>query len=166
MKAQRDRRALDAEMPLGEAARRIVAVRTAELYAFVPEALDEHAVTAMHDMRIAAKRLRYVLELVGFCLGEVGAEAQAPRARAAGGARRDPRLRRDARADRREPRARTRRLRRARRALSRPSAPRSSRAFRALWESIEQSGLRERLLAATISSPIEATRWAHNPPLR
>ena len=30
----------------------------------------------MHDMRIAAKRLRYVLELVGFCFGEVGAEAQ------------------------------------------------------------------------------------------
>ena len=30
----------------------------------------------MHDMRIAAKRLRYLLELVGFCLGEVGAEAQ------------------------------------------------------------------------------------------
>ena len=31
----------------------------------------------MHDMRIAAKRLRYLLELVGFCFGEVGEEAQA-----------------------------------------------------------------------------------------
>ena len=52
-------------------------MRSAELHAFVPEALNEHAVTAMHDMRIAAKRLRYVLELIGFCLGDVGAEAQA-----------------------------------------------------------------------------------------
>ena len=53
MKAQRVS-GLEGELPLSEAARRIVAVRTAELYAFVPEALGEHAVSAMHDMRIAA----------------------------------------------------------------------------------------------------------------
>jgi len=71
MKAQRID-GLSAEMPLDAAARRIVAVRAAELYAFVPEALDEGAVTAMHDMRIAAKRLRYLLELVGFAIGPEG----------------------------------------------------------------------------------------------
>jgi len=65
------------EMELDDAARRIVAMRTAELYAFVPEALGERAASAMHDMRIAAKRLRYLLEIVGFCFGEVGGEAQA-----------------------------------------------------------------------------------------
>src|ERR1700677_2028370 len=76
MKAQRVA-GLEGDLPLAEASRRIVAVRAAELYAFVPEALGENAVSAMHDMRIAAKRLRYLLELVGFCFGEVGAEAQA-----------------------------------------------------------------------------------------
>ena len=75
MKAQRIR-GLTADLPLETAARRFVSVRTAELYAFVPEALDEEAITAMHDMRIAAKRLRYLLELVGFCFGDVGSEAQ------------------------------------------------------------------------------------------
>jgi CHAD domain-containing protein len=75
MRAQRIE-GLDASMPLAAAARRIVAVRTAELYALAPQALDPQAVTAMHDMRIAAKRLRYLLELVGFCFGEVGGEAQ------------------------------------------------------------------------------------------
>ena len=75
MKAQRVA-GLEGEMPLSEAARRIVAVRAAELYAFVPEALGENASSAMHDMRIAAKRLRYLLELVGFCFGDVGEEAR------------------------------------------------------------------------------------------
>jgi CHAD domain-containing protein len=141
-------------MPLTDAARRIVAVRSAELYAFVPEALNEQAVTAMHDMRIAAKRLRYVLELVGFCFGDVGAEAQ----------------------------SRARDLQEvlgeihdcdvmlARIAASHASEPegfdaiaarfRSLRAehftqFTTLWTSIAQSGLRDRLLAATPSSPTQ-----------
>jgi hypothetical protein len=55
--------------PLAENAARTVKVRLGELRGFVPRALDPAAVTAQHDMRIAAKRLRYVLEATGFCFG-------------------------------------------------------------------------------------------------
>jgi CHAD domain-containing protein len=155
MKAQRVA-GLDGEMALAEAARRIVAVRAAELYAFVPEALGENASSAMHDMRIAAKRLRYLLELVGFCFGDVGEEA----------------------------RVRARELQdvlgeihdcdvmAARIAASRASEPEGFDAlaerfaarrasefarFRELWEQIEASGLRERLLTSTFFSPAAET---------
>jgi CHAD domain-containing protein len=139
-------------MPLADAARRIVAVRSAELYAFVPEALNEHAITAMHDMRIAAKRLRYLLELVGFCFGEVGAEAQA-RARELQDVLGeihdcDVMLARIAASHASDPDgfdALAARFR-ARRAAE-------FARFTALWASIAQSGLRDRLLATTFSSP-------------
>jgi CHAD domain-containing protein len=145
---------LDPAMPLCIAARRIVAVRTAELYAFVPEALDEQAVTAMHDMRIAAKRLRYLLELVGFCLGDVGAEAQR-RARELQDVLgeihdSDVMLGRIAHDFEREPggfAALTERFRAER-------ADQVAR-FHALWGTITESRLRERLLAHTISSPLD-----------
>lgn len=65
--------------PLGENAARTVKVRLGELRGFVPRALDPDAVTAQHDMRIAAKRLRYVLEATGFCFGP---PAEAARRRA------------------------------------------------------------------------------------
>jgi CHAD domain-containing protein len=68
------------ETPLGEAARRSVRVRADELRAFVPRALDPHEVEALHDMRIAAKRLRYLLEVMGPALGP-DAAAGAARAR-------------------------------------------------------------------------------------
>ncbi len=68
---------LESAMALPEAARRIVAVRANELFGFVPAALDERNGAALHDMRIAAKRLRYVLELLGFVIGPVADEAQA-----------------------------------------------------------------------------------------
>ena len=68
--------ALDAKIGLAEAARRIVAVRTDEVYSLAPGALAGADATALHDLRIAAKRLRYVLELVGFCLGDVAGEAE------------------------------------------------------------------------------------------
>jgi CHAD domain len=60
---------LDPARPLGENAARIVKVRLDELLAFTPKALEPDAITAQHDMRIAAKRLRYVLEVTGFCFG-------------------------------------------------------------------------------------------------
>jgi CHAD domain-containing protein len=146
---------LSPEMPLGAAARRIVAVRTAELYAFVPEALDEHAVTAMHDMRIAAKRLRYVLELVGFCLGEVGPEAQ-QRARELQDVLGeihdcDVMLERIAASRAREPEGFD-----ALAARFRAERDRQFGRFRELWEQITRSRLRERLLAHTVSSPLQA----------
>jgi CHAD domain-containing protein len=150
---------LSPEMPLGAAARRIVAVRTAELYAFVPEALDEHAVTAMHDMRIAAKRLRYVLELVGFCLGDVGPEAQ-QRARELQDVLGeihdcDVMLERIAASREQDPAGFD-----ALAARFRDERARQVARFRRLWDQITASRLRERLLAHTVSSPLEAAGGA------
>ena len=146
---------LEASMTLADAARRIVAVRTAELYAFVPEALAENASSAMHDMRIAAKRLRYLLELVGFCFGSVGEEAQA-RARSLQDVLGevhdcDVMLERIAASRHREPDgfdALTARFE-ARRADE-------FERFATLWNTIEASGLRDRLLATAFSSPQQA----------
>jgi hypothetical protein len=59
---------LDPSRPLGENAARIVKLRLDEMLAFAPRALDGKT-KAQHDMRIAAKRLRYVLEVTGFCFG-------------------------------------------------------------------------------------------------
>jgi CHAD domain len=60
---------LDPAGPLGDNAERIVRARLAELCGFMPEAADPGAVTALHDMRIAAKRLRYILEITHPCFG-------------------------------------------------------------------------------------------------
>ena len=59
---------LDPSRRLGENAARIVQVRLDEMMDFAPRALDGKK-KAQHDMRIAAKRLRYVLEVTGFCFG-------------------------------------------------------------------------------------------------
>ena len=61
-------RKLDPSRPLGENAARIIQVRLDEMLAFAPRALAGKT-KAQHDMRIAAKRLRYVLEVTGFCFG-------------------------------------------------------------------------------------------------
>jgi hypothetical protein len=61
---------LDPAGPLAENAARIIKVRLDELRSFSPKALDPDREKAQHDMRIAAKRLRYVLEVTGFCFGK------------------------------------------------------------------------------------------------
>jgi CHAD domain-containing protein len=48
---------------LADSLERIVATRLDELCSFVPRALDPSRVRELHDMRIAAKRLRYILEV-------------------------------------------------------------------------------------------------------
>jgi hypothetical protein len=68
LKARKVRK-LDPAAPLDENAARIVRTRVDELRSFAPEALDPGATEAQHNMRIAAKRLRYVLEVTGFCFG-------------------------------------------------------------------------------------------------
>jgi CHAD domain len=68
MKAQPVKK-LDPTRSLGENAARIVQVRLDEMLAFAQPALDGKT-KAQHDMRIAAKRLRYVLELTGFVFGK------------------------------------------------------------------------------------------------
>lgn len=67
---------LDPDGPLAEQARRIVEVRLAEVEDLVPLALDPAEREALHDLRIAAKRLRYVLEVTAEpCFGPYAAEA-------------------------------------------------------------------------------------------
>ncbi len=66
MKARRVR-GLDPATPLAGNAERIVRVRLDELCGFMPAAATDDA--ALHDMRIAAKRLRYVLEVAHPCFG-------------------------------------------------------------------------------------------------
>ncbi|HEY5053285.1 MAG TPA: CHAD domain-containing protein [Solirubrobacterales bacterium] len=69
MKARRVKK-LDPEKPLRKNARRIVRTRLKELCSLAEPALDPSAAEAQHDLRIACKRLRYVLDLVGSCFGE------------------------------------------------------------------------------------------------
>ena len=74
MKARRVK-GLEPEAPLADNAERIVRVRLDELTSFIPKALDPDDVVALHDMRIAAKRLRYVLEVTGPCFGPYASNA-------------------------------------------------------------------------------------------
>ncbi len=60
---------LDPAGALADNAERIVRVRLDELCSFMPRAADPAEVVALHDMRIAAKRLRYILEVTGPCFG-------------------------------------------------------------------------------------------------
>lgn len=55
---------------------RIVRVRLDELRGFAADALVPDASSTQHGMRIAAKRLRYLLELFSPCLDEEAEEAR------------------------------------------------------------------------------------------
>jgi CHAD domain-containing protein len=68
-------RGLDPAGTLADNAERIVRTRLDELCAFMPRAADPAEVTALHDMRIAAKRLRYVLEITHPCFGAYAQDA-------------------------------------------------------------------------------------------
>jgi CHAD domain-containing protein len=70
---------LDPHGPLMPNAGRIVSIRLDELRGLADTALAADASEAQHDLRIAAKRLRYVLEIFAPCLGE---EAEAARSAA------------------------------------------------------------------------------------
>jgi hypothetical protein len=65
---------LDPDGALAENLRRILEVRLDELCSFGPAARDPENSQALHDMRIAAKRLRYVLELAEPVLGKPAAK--------------------------------------------------------------------------------------------
>jgi CHAD domain-containing protein len=77
MKARRVE-GLEPEGPLRDNAALIVGTRLVELRGFEAQALEPAAEAAQHEMRIAAKRLRYVLEIFGGCF-----PAQAPAAQKA-----------------------------------------------------------------------------------
>jgi hypothetical protein len=75
VKARRVKR-LDPAAPLADAAERIVRTRLDELCALAPAAQDPDDTRAAHDLRIAAKRLRYVLEATAEpCFGPYAGEA-------------------------------------------------------------------------------------------
>jgi CHAD domain-containing protein len=67
---------LDPQAPLAANAARIVRVRLDELRSLAPNALLEGSSTEQHDLRIAAKRLRYILEATEFCFGKAGPAAR------------------------------------------------------------------------------------------
>lgn len=75
MKAKRVKK-LDPVRALDENAARIVRVRLGELRSFAEQAHEPGCAEAQHDMRIAAKRLRYVLEATDFCFGKPAATAR------------------------------------------------------------------------------------------
>ncbi len=75
MKARRVE-GLDPSGSLRSNAARTVATRLEELRGFAEEALAPDSATAQHDMRIAAKRLRYVLEITESCFGEEAVETR------------------------------------------------------------------------------------------
>jgi hypothetical protein len=66
---------LDPDGPLAENARRIVQVRVGELLKLGQKALDPADEKSLHDTRIAAKRLRYVLEMHTPVFGKPAARA-------------------------------------------------------------------------------------------
>ena len=72
---------VDPDASLATNARRILAVRMAEFYSYAPIVAIAEAVEPLHDLRIAAKRLRYTLELFRAVFGERG-EAQIERIKA------------------------------------------------------------------------------------
>ena len=78
MKARRVKK-LDPRSPLADNAARIIRVRLDEMRSFAPAALEFERIRDQHDMRIAAKRLRYILETTEFCFGK---PAQTARRRA------------------------------------------------------------------------------------
>jgi len=74
MKARRIK-GLAPEGPLADNLERTIRVRVDELFGFMPRALNPAEVEALHDLRIAAKRLRYILELSDHLFGPYAATA-------------------------------------------------------------------------------------------
>ncbi len=68
---------LDPGAPLADSLQRIILVRLQELCAYMPGVADPARVTELHDMRIAAKRLRYILEISHGLFGAYVVEATA-----------------------------------------------------------------------------------------
>ena len=60
---------VDPDGPLRDGALKIVSTRLDELHSFADAVRDPAAVAELHDMRIAAKRLRYVLEMTAPAFG-------------------------------------------------------------------------------------------------
>jgi CHAD domain-containing protein len=84
---------LHGDAPFAEAAARVIAVRAEEVFSYAGGVLDTGDIERVHDMRVATRRLRAVLEIFGPALP--GREARhalkdVKRLADALGARRDP----------------------------------------------------------------------------
>ena len=93
MAKARDIEALECDMPYARAAAHIVAVRVQGLFAHADGVLDVTDIERVHDMRVATRRLRAVLEIFAPCFpaGEHKAVLRdVKRLADALGARRDP----------------------------------------------------------------------------
>lgn len=66
---------LDPNGALGANLERIIRVRLDELHSFDPAVRDPSEVESLHDMRIAAKRLRYLLEMSAAVFGKPARDA-------------------------------------------------------------------------------------------
>jgi hypothetical protein len=68
---------LDPDGSLAANAEKVVSARLDELWSFVPDVLNPANVEELHEMRIAAKRLRYVLEVTAeTCFGPYAVAAE------------------------------------------------------------------------------------------
>jgi hypothetical protein len=67
---------IDPAGSVSDNAERMIAVRLDELLSFTPAVFDEDEVEALHDMRIAAKRLRYILEVTSDLFGPYANDAR------------------------------------------------------------------------------------------
>src|ERR687886_1807375 len=67
MAKARDIPGLHADMPFAEAAAATVAVRAAELFEHAEGVLDTSDIERVHDLRVASRRLRAVLEIYAPC---------------------------------------------------------------------------------------------------
>ncbi|MCW3040572.1 MAG: hypothetical protein JWM31_2477 [Solirubrobacterales bacterium] len=84
---------LHAELPFAEAAALTVEVRAAEVFAHAGRALETEDIKPVHDMRVATRRLRAVLEIYAACFPERELKSVVKDVKAladALGARRDP----------------------------------------------------------------------------
>ena len=67
MAKQREIEGLSAEMPFAEAGAAVLETRVAELVAHSHGVLDTEAISGVHDMRVATRRLRAALEVFAPC---------------------------------------------------------------------------------------------------
>jgi CHAD domain-containing protein len=67
MAKARDIPGLDCDMPYAQAAARTVAVRAGEVFEHAEGVLDVQDIERVHDMRVATRRLRAVLEIFAPC---------------------------------------------------------------------------------------------------
>jgi CHAD domain-containing protein len=84
---------LDPDLPFAQAATLTVGVRTQELFAHADGVLDTGDIERVHDMRVATRRLRAVLEVYAPCFDKKPHRAalrEVKRLADALGARRDP----------------------------------------------------------------------------